>query len=972
MNSLSSFSAEWPAISKLLDEVLDLPASEHPAWLEGLVGARAAHREALRLLLAQRSAVETGAFLNDMPTLDLPPAEPSDEGLDQGTEVGAYRLISEIARGGMGTVWLAERADGTLKRRVALKLPRVVWGDAFAERLAREREILATLEHQHIARLYDAGVDVQGRPFLAMEYVDGEPIDAHCAKHAPDVRARILLLLQVMAAVAHAHARLVVHRDLKPGNILVTPGGQVKLLDFGIAKLLEAGRTRETPLTELGGRALTLDYASPEQIRGESLGTASDIYSMAVVAYEVLAGARPYRLKRSSAAELEEAIASVEPPRASDSATDPRVGRQLRGDLDSILNKALKKAASERYATMDAFAHDLQRHLDGAPVEARPDGLAYRTGKFVRRHRLQVAAGAVAAVALLVGSGLALWQAQEARLAAERASAEAAHARAESTRAQAEAATAKAVQGFIESVFSANSYYQADPKKGRATTARELLDHGAERVNKELASQPQAQLRMYRLLGDMYSHVADNEAAIVMFRRASDLATRLGGAGSNEALTAATSLGQALSIVGQMDESLAVLQAADAAAARRPVDNDAIRMDIETGLANLLFYTDLARSYAHARRAAAIAQTQGPSEGAIEALRAMGMTALGMRRYEESRQALAEGLARAERVNASGAQAILLPYLGKAEGALGHPEAARASLARAVGLAERVGDATLVHNARYFLNSELLKTGHCRDALGPARIEADWALAGVNDTNDYLGPAYALLIYSRALTSCGDATQGLAFIDKALALVPPVATDGERGRFVMERVNALTALGRLADAGAQIDRAFAMVNEAGGDFRETAGVIRRRYLVAVGKGDEALQDFRGHPPKADADAPPVTQLARRTEEAALLLAAGRREEARAAAAAALAIVDAQADRDFFQEREARLTAVLGQALLQEGRAAEAVTMLRKSLDLHVKVYSPVHSPATVAVRSTLAEAERRAKVSSSARPSTSG
>ena len=972
MTPLSQFEASWPAISALLDEALSLPAPEHASWLEGLVGERALHREALRALLAHQTQVETDDFLNALPRLDTADTAPSLGRLAACSSVGAYQLIAEIGQGGMGTVWLAERADGLMNRRVALKLPRIVWGDSFAERLAREREILATLEHEHIARLYDAGIDAHGRPFLAMEYVDGKPIDAYCRTHALPVRERVALLLQVMAAVSHAHSRLVVHRDLKPSNILVTGEAKVKLLDFGIAKLLEGDSTLRTALTELSGRALTLDYASPEQIRGEPLGTASDVYSMGVVAYELLAGARPYRLTRATAAELEEAIASVESPLASDSASDQRVARQLRGDLDSILNKALKKAASERYATMDAFAHDLQRHLDGAPVEARPDGLAYRTGKFVRRHRLQVAAGAVAAVALLVGSGLALWQAQEARLAAERASAEAAHARAESTRAQAEAATAKAVQGFIESVFNANSYYQADPKKGRATTARELLDHGAERVDKELASQPQAQLRMYRLLGDMYTHVADNEAAIVMFRRASDLATRRSGAGSNEALTAATSLGQTLSIVGQMDEALAVLQAADAAAGRRPVDNDAIRMDIETGLANLLFYTDLPRSYAHARRAGAIAQTQGPSEGAIEALRAVGMTALGMRRYEESRQALAEGLARAERLDASGVQAVLLPYLGQAEGALGHPEAARASLARAVALAERVGDATLVHNARYFLNSELLKTGHCRDALGPARIEADWALAGVNDTNDYLGPAYALLIYSRALTRCGDATQGLAFIDKALALVPPVATDGERGRFVMERVNALTALGRLGDAGAQIDRAFAMVNEAGGDFRETAGVIRRRYLVAVGKGDEALQDFRGHPPKDDADAPPVTQLARRTEEAALLLAAGHRDEARAAATAALAIVDVQADRDLFEEREARLTAVLGQALLQEGRAAEAVTMLRKSLALHVKVYGPVHSPAMVAVRSALAEAERRAGVSSSARPSTSG
>jgi serine/threonine-protein kinase len=410
---LSPFAADWPAISALLDEALSLPASEHATWLASLMGERASHQEALRTLLAHRREVETDDFLREMPKLDI--AEPPGSGLTEGSLVGAYRLIAEIGRGGMGTVWLAERSDGTVRRRVALKLPRIVWGDTFSERLGREREILATLEHEHIARLYDAGIDAHGRPFLAMEHVEGEAIDAYCRTHALAVRQRIALLLQVMAAVAHAHARLVVHRDLKPGNILVTKTGQVKLLDFGIAKLLEGDRTRETALTELGGRALTLDYASPEQIRGEPLGTASDIYSMAVVAYEVLAGARPYRLKRASAAELEEAIATVEPSLASDSASDRRAARQLRGDLDSILNKALKKAADERYATVDAFAHDLQRYLVGEPVEARPDGLRYRAAKFVGRHRLQVAAGAVVALALVAGTSVALWQARVAR-----------------------------------------------------------------------------------------------------------------------------------------------------------------------------------------------------------------------------------------------------------------------------------------------------------------------------------------------------------------------------------------------------------------------------------------------------------------------------------------------------------------------------------------------------------------------------
>jgi tetratricopeptide (TPR) repeat protein/predicted Ser/Thr protein kinase len=313
------------------------------------------------------------------------------------------------------TVWLAERADGMVKRRVALKLPRAVWGDAFAERLEREREILASLEHEHIARLYDAGVDAQGRPFLAMEFVEGEPIDAYCRAQALSVRERVALLLQVMAAVAHAHTRLVVHRDLKPANILVSTDGRVKLLDFGIAKLLEGDRTQGTALTEMGGRALTPDYASPEQIRGESLGTATDIYSMAVVAYEVLAGARPYRLKRGTAAEIEEAVANVEPQLASAAATTPEARKALRGDLDAILNHGLKKLTTQRYPSMEVFAQDLQRYLQSEPVLARPDSRRYRASKFARRHALAISMTSALSCAVLVGAAISLWQARIAR-----------------------------------------------------------------------------------------------------------------------------------------------------------------------------------------------------------------------------------------------------------------------------------------------------------------------------------------------------------------------------------------------------------------------------------------------------------------------------------------------------------------------------------------------------------------------------
>ena len=274
----------------------------------------------------------------------------------------------------MGAVWLAERADGTLKRQVALKLPRAVWSAGLAQRhgagarhscLARAPEHRAAVRRRH--RCVRAG------RFSRWSTSRASRSTSIAASVRSNIKARLALLLQVAHAVAFAHSRLVVHRDLKPSNILVTADGQVRLLDFGIAKLMEGDRTQETQLTQLAGHALTLDYASPEQIRGEQIGTASDVYSLGVVAYELLTGARPYKLKRGSAAELEETIATVDAPLASATATDTAARKELRGDLDAILNTALRKDAQQRYASVDAFAQDIERHLRGEPVLARPD-----------------------------------------------------------------------------------------------------------------------------------------------------------------------------------------------------------------------------------------------------------------------------------------------------------------------------------------------------------------------------------------------------------------------------------------------------------------------------------------------------------------------------------------------------------------------------------------------------------------------
>jgi len=280
----------WPTLSKLLDQWLDLPVESRAAWLESLGPEYASVLPSLRQMVEAHTNVDTD-FLNTLPTFDT---SPGGGGATESILIGPYRLLSELGQGGMGVVWLAEHTGGHIKRRVALKLPLLsLHNPALAERFKRERDILAQFAHPNIARLYDAGVTDQGQPYLALEYVEGEQITAYCDQHSLGLKQRLRLFLQVLRAVQYAHTNLIVHRDLKPDNILVTNQGDVRLLDFGIAKLLTEGEVKETELTRVGGRVLTPDYASPEQITGDPITTASDVYSLGVILYELLTGERP-------------------------------------------------------------------------------------------------------------------------------------------------------------------------------------------------------------------------------------------------------------------------------------------------------------------------------------------------------------------------------------------------------------------------------------------------------------------------------------------------------------------------------------------------------------------------------------------------------------------------------------------------------------------------------------------------------
>jgi len=508
--SFAADPAKWRLIDKLLQEALALPQDERPQWLDRLAG-REPDTEVVKLLrtLLARSSVETDEFMSRPAASIWTQAVGPPAAVDvPGVMIGPYRLLRELGAGGMGTVWLAERADGTLQRQVAVKLPLHGWARGVAERLEQERDTLAALEHPNIARLYDAGVTSAGRPYLAMEYVDGIPIDQYAAEHHLPVRARLQLIQQVTRAVAYAHGRLIVHRDLKPSNILVTRQGEVRLLDFGAAKLLRDNAPQDSQLTREAGRALSPDYASPEQIRGEAITVATDVYSLGIVLFELLTGRRPYSLKRHSMAAMERAIAEADVPLPSTAVSqDRKLSRELRGDLDNIVAKALKKSPAERYGTVAVFADDLHRWLNHEPVSAQRDSLTYRMRKHVRRHRVAVAAGTMVFVTLAVASVVTTVEMFEARNQRD-------EARLQAKRAQAQ-------ERFANMVME-----QSGPG-GRPLTREEMIDRSVELLEQQYGNDPRFLAGALIPISGRYMDLGNTAKELAMLQKAEAIARQL-------------------------------------------------------------------------------------------------------------------------------------------------------------------------------------------------------------------------------------------------------------------------------------------------------------------------------------------------------------------------------------------------------------------------------------------------------------
>ncbi len=419
--------AEFSRVSALLDESIEMAPGDRDAWLTALKRSEPKTAAILRALSASQDESRAQRFLEkrDLVAGHVASLVEADPGLI-GKQFGPYRVLALLGHGGMGSVWLAERADGLFTRQVALKLVHpALKSRVMSERFAREREILASLNHPNIARLLDAGFAEDGQSYLALDYVAGTPLTTYCDERRLSVRERLELFRQVLSALQYAHAHLVIHRDLKPANILVTEEGQVQLLDFGIAKLLSEGEAKETELTQLGGRALTPDYAAPEQIAGAPITTAADVYALGVMLYELLTGERPCKLKRDSRGALEEAILEADPvapsrtalqqaAAAARSTTAKKLSSTLRGDLDTIAIKASKKSPNERYATANAFGEDIERFLRGDVVLAQPDSVAYRMLKFARRHWVGIAAAGVLLLTLAGGLAATTYEAKVA------------------------------------------------------------------------------------------------------------------------------------------------------------------------------------------------------------------------------------------------------------------------------------------------------------------------------------------------------------------------------------------------------------------------------------------------------------------------------------------------------------------------------------------------------------------------------
>ena len=823
----------------VLAAALTLDASERGPFLDRRCGGDPELRRAVDALLplAGREVEGLSGPLRELAALISGEAE---EVLPPGSTLGAYRIVRPLGRGGMGAVALAERGDGTFQQRVAVKLLlRAASSPEAVRRFELERQILARLSHPNIAHLIDGGVDPRGLPYLVMEHVEGVAVDEHCDSRELDVESRLRLVVAIARAVHAAHRNLVVHRDIKPANLLVTAEGVPKLLDFGIAKLMDPDSS-ELSLTVSAARLLTPTYASPEQVRGDPIGTASDVYQLGLLLYELLTGRRPQGSTTSSLAELVTMVCEREPvppsravlldvpgePAAAELArrrgsTPARLARRYRAEIDAIVARALRKDPERRYGSAEELAADLERHLDGRPVRARRSTLAYRAGKLVRRN-LAASIVVVLAAALTIGYAVAVTL-QARALASER------------RRAELEAEKAREVERFVLGLFEV-----ADPaaSPGGAVTARELLAGGAERVDAELSGQPELQARLLSTLGHLQGRLGLLDEGVALQRRALALRRQVLGAAHPEVAESAYRLGILMREKGDHAAAEALLR--ESVELRRRLQPGSL--DLADSLAQLglvrYFEGDYVDAEAILTESLALRRAHGDAKEVAKGLNNLGLVARSLGRPEEALRHFREAVRINRRVfgdrdasvatnlfglgrtlhdmdDYAAAQPVFEEMLAiqRVLYAPDHPDLAASLTPMAVNLV-RLGDLAraerLLDEALPILEAKL-EPGHTRIAaatqvLGELRlaqgrlVEAEERLrAALAMRRAGMGPSHPLVaLVLLPLGQCLAAQGRLAEAEAAWREALPMAVEGGRDRLAAQVRAELTRVGRPA------------------------------------------------------------------------------------------------------------------------------------------------------------------------------
>jgi serine/threonine-protein kinase len=946
--------AQFARLCALLDELLDLEGAPQAEKLTKLLRTDSEYAPLLGELLRHHA---TGSCNELLETRELIIRQRRALGEDAppliGRRVGPYRVLSLLGRGGMGSVWLAQRDDELFTRHVALKLVHPALADRYAiERFSRERKILAGLIHPNIARLYDAGVTADDQPYLALQYVTGVPITTYCDQHGCDIRTRLELFLQVLSAVQYAHANLVIHRDLKPSNILVSADGQVQLLDFGVAKLLSAGEYRETELTRLSGRALTPGYAAPEQITGAPLTTSCDVYSLGVILFELLTGQRPYRVERDSPAALEEAVVTADPLPPSQAALTftaaaargldaRRLARTLRGDLDTIVLKALRKSAAERYATAEGLTRDLERHLAGQPVLARPATLWYRCGKFIRRNRLPVSAAVAVLITLLVGLATALTQAQ---------------------RASREARVARAVQGFLQDVFEANSKEQPNPSKAQQTTARELLSIGAAKVDQSLRDSPRAKLEVFETLGRITHDLSLDDQSVELQRKRVALARQLYGPNDVRIAAALRDLALASFSTKAEQERPAIIGQALAILDRNRDSSSALRANLLGDLAQHYTEYDKSRALGYAEESLRLMRAQPPSQDLNEALIMLAWIHQQLGHYTQAEPLYAEAVRISMSIDGNPNPHLprLYYYLAQTQFLAQEYPAAERNYRESYRVAADLlgGQVDMLHVSSR-LGDFLSRTGRVREGLGHLRSAYEGAMHTL-PPDDALNAPMLMEPYGWALTQFGQVEAGLAILDEATLRWRRFHGSSSYLLSALERLAfALVDVGEYARANALLEESSALRAALHDEDTYLNGNTVGRIKLALAQrrhtdAGAALARYRVTAGAAGMTS--ASAIERSLLEGQIASSGGDYEKAAALAAGSLQLLRASGARAYLREFEVRALALQGEAFLGLKRASEATASLTDAVQLARELYDPQTSLRLASFEVSLAQA----------------